>query len=123
MDYVKLARQVARGASEDAPSIACRLDSRDATKATEATKGGEALLVDSRILGEAVWLVEDEAHADEFERDLAAEGDSGLLVFTVAEVLALEGMLRRDLETVLAVKRHLGGRVASVKRSGRGSRR
>ncbi len=105
VDYIKLARQAGRGTTGKAA----------ATKATEATKtGGEALLVDSRVLGELVWLVEDEAHADELERELAAEGDERLVVFTVAEVLAMEGMLRRDLETVLAVKRHLGGRFDSA---------
>jgi len=80
---------------------------------TQPTKGS-ALLVDSRVLGEAVWLVEDDAHAEELERELAVENDHRL-VFTVAEVCAMEGMLAADMQTLVRVKQHLpGSRIDAV---------
>lgn len=121
MDYVKLARAVAHAEADSVPSVRRREMSRGATKATEATEGCQAVAVYSRLLGDSVWLVEDERHADELERELAAEGDRRL-VFTVGEVLAIEGMLRGDLEAVLAVKRHLpGARIDSITKKGRGT--
>jgi hypothetical protein len=75
---------------------------------------GSALLINSRVLGEAVWLVEDDAHAEELERELAAEGDHRL-VFTLAEVGAMAGMLAADMRALVHIKRHLpGSRVDAV---------
>jgi hypothetical protein len=74
----------------------------------------------SRVLGEDVWLVPDDASAENLERELEAEGKS-LLVFTLAEVFAMEGMLAADMQAIAKLKRTLtdaglGGRIRSVTR-------
>lgn len=78
------------------------------------------LRIASRLLGEDVWLVPDDASAEALERDLGTEGDS-TLVFTLAEVFALEGMLAADVKAIAKLKRTLtgaglGGRIESVTR-------
>lgn len=125
MDYVRLARRAIRdeecstakpspGAAEGSAPAA------PATKATKATKGGDLaeggppFLVYSRVLGEHVWLCEDEAHAEDLARELEAEGDHRL-IFTVAEVLAMRGMLAADMQTLARIKRLFpGSRIDAV---------
>ena len=76
----------------------------------------DAYLVASRILGESVWFTADDATAERLERALAAEGDHRL-VFTVAEVLALEGMLAADMQRLAEIKRWFrGARIDGVTR-------
>ncbi len=61
----------------------------------------DAFLVNSRVLGESVWLAPDDAIADRLEHEPAAGGDRRL-VFTVAELLPLAAMLEADRRTLLA---------------------
>jgi hypothetical protein len=118
MDYVRLARRALDGGDALPACPGAVLDRRlpapgAATKATYATKGGAAgpevaYLVESRLLGEAVWIVEDEQHAADLERELAAEGDHRL-IFTTGEVAAMAGMIQADMRTVAKVKRLFPG--------------
>lgn len=109
MDYVRLARQAARGTADKAASATAGGGSSGATKATEATEAGPALLVYSHVLNESVWLVEDEQHADELERELVAENHPHRLIFTTMEIVVLKGMVERDLATILSIKKHFPG--------------
>ncbi|MBI3767007.1 MAG: hypothetical protein HY271_00770 [Deltaproteobacteria bacterium] len=68
----------------------------------------DAYLVESRVLGEAVWLTSDDATAERLERELAVERDTRL-VFSLAEVEAMCGMLAADMQTLAAIKRRLRG--------------
>jgi hypothetical protein len=74
----------------------------------------DAYLIKSRLLGETLWMAPDDATAVRLEGELAAEGDHRL-VFTVAEVVAVAGMLDADRRTVLAavvrIKRAMPGAV------------
>ncbi len=67
-----------------------------------------AYRVYSRVLGEEVWLVEDDTHANELESELSTGGNSRL-IFTVPEVEALRGMLDADIRKLADVKRWLPG--------------
>jgi hypothetical protein len=82
------------------PTEAVDLDRLDVTR--------HALLIDSRLLGESVWLVSDDSHAADLRRELARDGDQRL-IFTLAEVEALRGMAEADARTVADVKRHFAG--------------
>jgi len=86
----------------------------------ESDQGWLGLRVASRVLGQDVWLAPDDACAEALERDLEAEGAS-TLVFTLAEVFAMQAMLAADMRTVAKLKRMLvgaglGGRVESLAR-------
>jgi hypothetical protein len=67
-----------------------------------------ALRIASRTLGEDVWLVADDEDAATVEAELAAEGDTHL-VFTLAEVQALRGMLAADMRSLARIKRIFPG--------------
>jgi thiamine monophosphate kinase len=55
-----------------------------------------------------VWLASDEAAAERLERELAAGGDHRL-IFTIAEVEAMRGMLAADMQTLVNIKHRLPG--------------
>lgn len=88
------------------------------TAIEEASHEWLGLRLASRILGQDVWLVPDDESAEFLERELAAEGGS-MLVFTIAEVFAMEGMLAAEMRAIARIKRtvtRLGGRIDSVAR-------
>lgn len=67
-----------------------------------------AYRVYSRLLDEEVWLAEDESHAQELERELAMENDRRI-VFTVAEVEVMRGMLVAEMRSLARPKRWFPG--------------
>jgi hypothetical protein len=71
------------------------------------------VLLESRLLGEAVWLVADDRAAAELARDLDLQGDHRL-IFTLAEAAHLKNMAEADA-------RLLARKIALVKRRMPGS--
>jgi hypothetical protein len=65
------------------------------------------LRVRSRILDADVWIVRTTADAEQLE----AEGNDGLMIFTVDELFAMADMAETDLKKLVQVKRYFRGAV------------
>lgn len=67
-----------------------------------------AVLIESRLLGEQVWLLLDDSAAGLLQRRLDLVGDHRM-IFTLAEVEAVLGMIRADVRAIAEVKRCFPG--------------
>jgi hypothetical protein len=76
--------------------------------ADDESLDARACLIESRLLGEAVWLVSDDIAAAELCQALERNRDRRL-VFTFSEVTALRGMVEADARTLARVKRNFPG--------------
>jgi hypothetical protein len=84
------------------PLVPARASADPAFVDVDTPRDWLGLRVYSSLLDREVWLVRDAADASQLENEIGAEGETAAVVFTVAEVLAVEGMIEADRRVLLA---------------------